>query len=46
MKICRKRDPGLENFRATNPPIRAAHTRTLNVTPRAFVPDLQVGANL
>ena len=30
-KICRKRDPCLENFRPNNPPIWAVHTRTLNM---------------
>ena len=30
-KICRKRDPCLENFGPKNPPIWAAHTRTLNM---------------
>ena len=30
-KICRKRDPCLENFGPRNPPIWAAHTRTLNM---------------
>ena len=37
-KICRKRDPCLENLGPKNPPIWAAHTRTLNMlcTPRGF----------
>ena len=30
-KICRKRDPCLENLGPKNPPIWAAHTRTLNM---------------
>ena len=30
-KICRKRDPCLENLGPENPPIWAAHTRTLNI---------------
>ena len=30
-KICRKRDPCLENFWPKNPPIWVAHTRTLNM---------------
>ena len=30
-KICRKRDPCLENLGHKNPPIWAAHTRTLNM---------------
>ena len=30
-KICRKRDPSLENLGPKNPPIWAAHTRTLNM---------------
>ena len=30
-KICRKRDPRLENFGSRNPPIWAAHTRTLSM---------------
>ena len=38
-KICRKRGPCLENLGPKNPPIWAAHTRTLNMLctpPRAF----------
>ena len=30
-KICQKRDPCLQNFGPKNPPIWAAHTRTLNM---------------
>ena len=30
-KICRKKDPFLENLGPKNPPIWAAHTRTLNM---------------
>ena len=38
-KICRKRDPCLENLGPKNPPIWAAHTRTLNMlcTPRDYM---------
>ena len=43
-KICRKRDPCLENLGPKNPPIWAAHTRTLNMlcTPPPGVFNFQI----
>ena len=44
-KICRKRDPCLENLGPKNPPIWAAHTCTLNMLCTPPPPGNQIEAN-